>query len=140
MLKNQLKTLENSKEHHFVEEGASNKVKSYDPEHTYVKETKDAIANGEPMGTETTYNLSNDEKKSLNESQGVPDSDGTIVVHEMQHQFDYDQGNMADSQGKKGADSPTEQRAVKNENRVRKQEGLPKRTTYGGVKIDPKKL
>ena len=64
----------------------------------------------------------------------------SIVTHEMQHQYDYDQGNQADSVGKTGASSPTEQRAVKNENRARKAEGLPKRTTYGGVKIDPSKL
>lgn len=79
--------------------------------------------------------MSQAEKARLEKSQGVPDSDATIVTREMQHQFDYNQGKMGDSIGKPGADSPSEKRAVENENRMRKQEGLPKRTTYGGVKI-----
>lgn len=135
VLKNQLKTLETSKKNHFIEEGNKNRVKVYDPERVFVSETKEAIKNGESIGTHTTLNFSEAEKKELEKSQGVPDTNATIVTHEMQHQYDYDQGNMADSQGKEGAESPTEQRAVKNENRMREKEGLPKRTTYGGVEL-----
>lgn len=138
VLKNQLKTLENSKERHTIEAGVENRVKVDDNKHFENSETKQAIKDGEAMGTKTTYDFSESSKKDFLELEGVPDPDEAIVTHEMQHQFDYDQGKMGDSQGKKGAESPAEQRAVKNENRTRSKDI--KRTTYNGVKIDPKKL
>jgi len=58
----------------------------------------------------------------------------------MQHSYDLDQGQDADDQDQNTAKDPSEIRAVNTENRARKIEGLKKRTTYGGEKIDPTKL
>ncbi|HIB8180765.1 TPA: RHS repeat-associated core domain-containing protein, partial [Elizabethkingia anophelis] len=99
---------------------------------------KGSKANYEGDGTLTYYDFSAEAKKSFQDSEGVPDSDLSIVTHEMQHQYDYDINNMGDTQYKTGqtAESPGEQRAVKTENRARAIEGLPERTTYGGKKIN----
>lgn len=58
----------------------------------------------------------------------------------MQHQYDLDQGTNTDDQDDNSAKDPSEIRAVNNENRARQIEHLKKKTTYGGVEIDPKKL
>lgn len=87
-------------------------------------------AKGESVGTYTTYDFSSDELSS-----GLKKTNKTTVSHEVQHQYDYETGNMKDSFDKngeliKGGKSPTEQRAIKNEDKAREQEKLPKRTTY----------
>lgn len=59
----------------------------------------------------------------------------------MKHQYDFDQGNMADSHTKpSSASNPSEIRAINVENIARKIENLPKGTKYGGVVINPEKL
>jgi RHS repeat-associated protein len=137
--KDQLKTLEKSDKKHYIEQGSENEVKAYDPSHAFISETKEAVKNGESIGTQTTFDFSESSKKDFKETEGIPNSEYTTVVHELQHQYDYDQGNMADSQGKSGASDPAEKRAVESENKARKALGLPKRTTYGGEPIDDKK-
>lgn len=133
VLKGQLHKLEKSDKKHFIEAGALNAVKVLETE---VGSSKD----GDRLGTHTTFDFSDKTRKEFQESNGVPNSDFSIVVHEMRHQYDHDIGNMKDSHENSTAEDPAEIRAVNNENRARKIEGLPERTTYGGRKIDMKKL
>ena len=141
VLKNKLHTLENSKEKHFIEAGFENKVKVHDPKSDFVSETETKIKSGTSIGTSTTFNFSNESKEIFQKSEGVPNSDLSTVSHELQHQYDYDQGKMADSYKKQpNANDPGEIRAVNTENRARKLEGLEKRTTYGGEPINKKKI
>ena len=84
-------------------------------------------SNGEKVGTTTKFNF----KKDI----GIETTNYTTVAHEVQHQFDFDQGNMKDSINKDGKlitgnDSPAEQRAIKNEDFAREQEELDKRRKY----------
>ncbi|MFV5688741.1 hypothetical protein ACM55M_08975 [Flavobacterium sp. ZT3R25] len=58
----------------------------------------------------------------------------------MRHQFDHDIGNMQDRSDNDNASDPEEIRAVYNENLARKIEGKEPLSSYGGEKIDPKKL
>ena len=142
VLKNKLHTLENSKQNHYIEKGADHQNEvGKDPHNTSVSDAEKKVKDGVPVDTQTFYNFSDATKKRLAELQGVPDDDLSIVTHEMSHEYDYDQGQNGDSVGvPASAESPTEIRAVKTENRARKISGLPKRTTYGGDAIDPKKL
>lgn len=94
----------------------------------------------ERTGTDTYFDLSQKRKDVLKENNGVEFTDLDIVVHEMRHQYDYDIGNMGDSDMESSAKSPTEIRSVHLENIARKIEGNKKRKTYGGEKIDPTKL
>ncbi len=128
-LKNQLNTLETSDKHHFIEVGNDNAV--HDLEGSKV---------GERQGSQTEFDFSNASKNEFKSVEGVPNSDLTTVTHEMRHMYDNDTGNNKDDQPNNTAKDPSEIRAVNNENRARKMEGLPARTTYGGEKIDPKKL
>lgn len=128
-LKNQLNTLENSDEHHFIEAGKDNAV--HDLEGSTV---------GQKQGSQTEFDFSNASKNEFKSVEGVPSSDLSTVTHEMRHMYDNDTGNNKDDQPNNTAKDPSEIRAVNNENRARKMEGLPARTTYGGEKIDPKKL
>ena len=136
VLINQLKTLETSERIHWVEESqfGENSVSPYST--NTVSEDNKAISEGKGIGTQTQFDFSEKSKFFFKESTGVPKSDFTTVGHEMRHQYDYDTGNMKDSQNVKGAKSPAEKRAVNNENRARKIEKLPKRTTYGGEEIE----
>ncbi|GGE93323.1 RHS repeat-associated core domain-containing protein [Chishuiella changwenlii] len=147
VLKNQLNTLVESDNKHIVNnaEGGSG-VRSDSEIGTNNSEIEKKVSNGEGVGTLTGFNFSDSEKKRFKDIEGVPDSNLTIVVHEMSHQYDFDTGNMKDEvqwennmrksgnslKGNKHL-SPTEKRAVSNENRVRKSQY--KRTTYGGKKI-----
>lgn len=66
----------------------------------------------------------------------------TTLAHELQHAFDFDQGNFNgywDNKGIPAHKKPSEKRAVDFENIVRNKINLPERTTYGGKKIDAKK-
>ncbi len=133
ILKNQLHTLEKSDLEHTIYESKYGK-------NTVVTNgvTKDPEMIG-PIATSTRHSFSEESKKQFEETTGVPASDFTTVVHEMRHQYDYDIGNYADGIDSSSED-PMEIRAVYNENRARKIDQLPKRTKYGGKKIDPKKL
>lgn len=135
-----LSTLETIKNQHFIEEGNENNVNVYDPIRLTNRETDKAIEEGKSLGSFTNYNISTSKKQEIANIEGVPVNDADIITHEMSHQYDYEIGNQADSQNKRGAKSPTEQRAVKTENRIRRLSKLPIRTTYGKDKIDPKKL
>jgi RHS repeat-associated protein len=137
----QLNTLENSSNKHYVEErtkGLGSVVKSHKDGKTYL-EKKTMVKNKESIGTHTGLDFSEKANAKFKKSTGVESTDLTTIAHEMQHQYDYDQGNMSDSNGK-GAKDPSEIRAVKNENRARKIENLPPRTKYGEEIIDPNKL
>lgn len=138
ILTNQLKTLEISRNYHFVEEGGGSGVKPYDWESASKAEKN--IKNGVPVGTSTILDFSSEARDEFKAVEGVVDSDVSLISHEMQHQYDYDSGNMKDAEYPPSAKSPQEIRAVNNENRARASEGLKKRTTYGGEKIDPNKL
>lgn len=134
MLKNQLHTLEKSKLTHSIAEGNVHQ-NEVSPQGLPVGSNK-----GDAIGTQTLFNFSDETKKQLEKSEGVPESDLSIITHEMRHQYDYDIGNRADNTKYNDSNDPMEIRAVHNENRARKLEGLPERTTYGQGKIDPKKL
>jgi hypothetical protein len=138
VLMNQLKTLETSKNYHFIEEGAGSGVKPYDWESASRAEKN--VKNGIPVGTSTILDFSKEARDEFKEVEGIDDSDLSLTTHEMQHQYDFDQGKNADDEEQNTAKDPSEIRAVNNENRARAKEGLKKRTTYGGEKIDPKKL
>lgn len=87
---------------------------------------------GKPANTQTSYDFAvkyDGEKSNLG-----------VVVHEMRHQFDQDIGNMQDNTYISDPDNPSEIRAVFNSNLARKLVGKVPETTYGGRKIDPKKL
>jgi RHS repeat-associated protein len=138
VLKNMLKTLENSKQSHYIREGVVENSVSYKFYEISIlnKEAKEKVLKGLPVDTMTEYSFSEQSKKNYESLEGIPDSDFGTVVHEMRHQYDYDQGKMADSVGKLYHKNPAEKRAVESENRARKIEGLPKRNTYGGKEFD----
>lgn len=132
VLKNQLHTLEQSELKHFVGEGNDNSVKAYG--------LPTGVNSTDRTGTLTYFNFSEEVKNQFKDSEKIPNSDLSIVSHEMRHQYDLEIGNMSDDEPSNHAGDPSEIRGVNNENRARKIENLPKRTTYGGRKIDPKKL
>jgi RHS repeat-associated protein len=141
VLINQLNTLENSSNTHYVEgrvKGLGSMVKSHRDGKTYL-EKKTMVENKKSIGTHTGLDFSEEAKAKFKESTGVESTDFTTVAHEMQHQYDFDQGNMSDSNGK-GAKDPSEIRAVKNENRARKIENLSPRIKYGEEIINLNKL
>lgn len=131
VLKNELHTLEKSEHHHFIEASpnGNNSVQTYG-----IPDEKGGV------GTQTEFDFSQKQKAVFEKSEGVKNSDLSIVTHEMRHQYDNDIGNMKDNSENNTANDPAEIRAVANENRARKSEGLQTRTTYGGEKIDPEKL
>jgi hypothetical protein len=94
------------------------------------------VSKGEGIGTQTTYNFTTESKKRWENSNGVEYSEFGDVVHEMQHQYDYDTGNMADAHEKSSAKDPSEKRAVATENIAREMEGKDPRTKYGGEIIE----
>jgi RHS repeat-associated protein len=138
ILINQLETLDKSDKKHFMGEGERNTVRAWELDKT-ISEQQKMISEGKAVNTRATFNFSEDLKKKYKESTGIENSDFTTVAHEMQHQYDYDQGKMSDANGK-GAKDPSEIRAVKNENRARKIENLPLRTKYSEEDIEFKKL
>ena len=98
---------------------------------TTVSEANSKAAKGEGVGTTANFgDLTNPKLEN-----GTDVTNYTTVAHEVQHQYDYDQGNMGDSYDKNGKlingqNSPAEQRAIKNEDVARDQEGLNRRLTY----------
>ncbi|MFP3834681.1 DUF6443 domain-containing protein [Chryseobacterium sp. SIMBA_028] len=128
-----LHQLEKSKNIHQIQEGNRNNV--------FINRQNSA-KNYEGDGTITQYDFNQSAKESFKESEKVPSSDFSTVVHEMQHQYDYEIENAFDTKDsdKQSARDPLEQRAVKTENRAREIEGLPKRTNYGKGKVNPNPL
>ena len=97
---------------------------------TTIDEAKKKAAKGESIGTYTTYRFSEDRLNS-----GLEKTNYTTVAHEVQHQYDFDQGKMKDSFDKKGElikgkDSPAEKRAMENEDAARKKEDIEMRRIY----------
>lgn len=136
-----LKQLETSERVHWVEE-SRNSASVVNPYDAYLtrKDLDKLIAKGTKVATTTKYNFSEEEKKKFEEMEGVEDSDYTTVVHEIQHQYDFDQGNMADSMEiESSSEDPAEIRAVFFENLARKSARLDKRLRYGGDLIDKEK-
>jgi hypothetical protein len=135
VLINQFETLSTSKQKHYMVEGKWNQVIAWEKNINYTEQDQ-MVSEGKSVNTLTRYNFSQEKKDIFKRDEGVENSDLSIVVHEMQHQFDYDQGQMKDATYIfPKANRPQEIRAVKNENRARLIEGLPRRTTYGGVII-----
>ena len=134
---NRLKTLEKSELIHFVGEGTEGGG-------SYVRKYGQGGFNsdGERQGTVTYFDFSEEWKKHFEESSGVPHSNFATVVHEMEHQFDYEIGNTGDFKYPSSSESPQEIRAVFMENRARKIENkdAKARTTYGRNPIDLKLL
>lgn len=104
----------------------------------YVSQLSSSINQDKSQSTQASFDLSDESLAKYNES--LETDALSLVCHEMRHQYDYDIGNMADNAHGADAKDPAEIRAINNENRGRKISGLPKKTTYGGQKIDPKLL
>jgi hypothetical protein len=95
---------------------------------------------GVKSGSEITFDFDQGAKEHFETTEGVKSSDLGTVVHELSHAYDNATGNNKDQEENSSAADPGEIRAVATENRARKIERLPMRTTYNGDKIDPKKL
>lgn len=130
-LKKQLNSLVQSEKRHFVEENAGGL--------NGVKGDGNRDKDGRE-GSQAFFNFSEQESNEFEGTTGVPNSDLSTVAHEMRHQHDHEIGNTSDNEDINSTRDPSEIRAVNNENRARKIEGLPLRTKYGKDKIDPKKL
>jgi len=103
--------------------------------------TYEMAKTGKSMGSVTKYDFSETKSKEFERSTGVSDSDITTVAHELQHQYDNEMGNMADSYGKESSNTnPAEIRGVNNENIARDKLKMDPRTKYGGKEINPKEL
>lgn len=92
-----------------------------------IDEAKVKAMDGEGVGTTTKFNFGKDI--------GIETTNYTTVTHEVQHQFDFDQGNMKDAYNKnrkliKGDASPAEQRAMRNEDFARDENELNQRRNY----------
>jgi RHS repeat-associated protein len=137
ILKGILHHLETSKIRHYIEKGDASRVLPW---------TKLVPNNSDPSKpkldqvldyTQTIYNL---DDRGNPDFAGIGESDLTIVIHEMRHQFDYDIQNMGDDVEGASAKDPSEIRAVYLENLARDLEKLKHRTKYREDEIDPKLL
>lgn len=140
----QLRTIETSPKLHTIEEqktkGGGSFVRKFEGDKDVTQENK-MVKEGKPIGTHTVFDFSPESSEAFNEqNDGIGDNHFTTVTHELQHQYDYDQGNMKDNSDENNAKDPSEIRGVKNENRMRIRLGMKIRTKYGGEKIDSKKL
>ncbi len=79
-----LHKLEGSRNIHQVQEGNDNNVRI---------NRGNSAKDYEGDGTTTQYNFGIEKKNSFEKQAKVPSSDLATVVHEMQHQYDYDIGN-----------------------------------------------
>ena len=131
----QLRTLEKSEKMHIIREGSTGSSSVRVTENRSHTEDDKMISEGKPVKTRTVFDFSDYRKENWEKSNGVKFSEFGTVVHEMQHQYDYDQGNMKDRLLPSSAKSPQEIRAVRSENKARNMEHLPLRTKYGGVAI-----
>ena len=133
VLANKVKHLIKSDKNHYIEQTMpgypDNSVSAASSRHSSISEDEKKYKAGERIGTRSLLKMSGDRK-----------ADSETIAHEMQHQYDYDIGNMKDHTGKSNAKNPAEIRAVNTENRMKKINNTGKRTTYGGVPINPKSL
>lgn len=129
-----LHTLESSKKTHWIEENEGG---------SRVYPNGNGSGQGIGIGTQTIYDFSSDAKENFQKTEGISSSDLSDVIHEMRHQFDYDQGNMGDAKKDKDPDSgtardPSEQRGVKAENEARNFEGFAgKKDVNGKIQTQP---
>ncbi|WP_230139827.1 MULTISPECIES: RHS repeat-associated core domain-containing protein [unclassified Pedobacter] len=124
-VKSVLKTLETSKEKVSFEAG-------YDGGITY-PEDPSAVNEGKSTGSiiSLDYTVKGEDGKTV-ESE-------ILVGHELSHAYDNLKGNnKGEANTKSSASKKGEIRAVKFENKIRKEEGKKERTTYGGVPIKNK--
>ncbi|RKR84506.1 RHS repeat-associated protein [Mucilaginibacter gracilis] len=124
-VKSVLKTLETSKEKVSLEAG-------YDGGITY-PEDPSAVNEGKSTGSiiSLDYTVKGEDGKTV-ESE-------ILVGHELSHAYDNLKGNnKGEANTKSSASKKGEIRAVKFENKIRKEEGKKERTTYGGVPIKNK--
>jgi hypothetical protein len=136
VLMGKLRTLVNSSNPHYVETTINGKdprsvVVGYKEGKT-VSEVEAMRANGESVGSQTLLNFSQEAKDEFMKNQGIPNSDFSTAAHEMQHSHDNEIGNMFDNTPLPADqnNNPAEKRAVGNENRARRIEGLPNRDSY----------
>ena len=140
-LTKEVNSLIKSEHIHYIEGQPTNRnaVKGGNKHDFDINESKAKIEAGKGVGTNATFDFSERAKNNYEEKNGIKSSEYGTVVHEIQHQYDFDQGKMADSDGS-GANDPAEIRAVNTENIAREEEGLDKRTKYDGIEIDSSKL
>ncbi len=62
---------------------------------------------GIPLGSQTTFDFSKKAKDDFKNLEGVESTDITTVAHEMQHQYDLDQGNSTDDVYPNSAQDPS---------------------------------
>jgi len=137
MISSKVQDLIDSKNDHYIEGLPMNRnaVEGGAPKLT-VSEADALINNGKGVGTKTRFDFSEKSKAAFKKSTGVENSDFTTVVHELQHQHDYDKGKMADGHDLPGsAKNPAEIRAVNTKNRARKIENLPKEQNMEKMKL-----
>lgn len=139
-IKKRLHTLRDSERKHYIFENPLKR--SIDVNYVRRRGINNAFG-GEKASTLTALNLSKERLVELGRKEKIKFTEGVIIVHEMQHQYDYDIGNMKDFSDEGGygtAKSAHEIRAVYLENMMRKMLKLPKRNTYNGIIIDWKGL
>ncbi|NOU17306.1 MAG: RHS repeat-associated core domain-containing protein [Bacteroidales bacterium] len=130
-VKNVLSTLENSELKHYIQ------FNPFGQDNAHPKtDDRSAVNKGERCGSRIDVTLGKEETEK-----DVPSTNETILGHELQHSYDYDQGNMAGEMDIESSNTdPKEIRAVNFENRIRSFFHLKRRTTYGGEPIDKSKL
>ncbi len=135
LLKNKLQTLQKSENTHWIDfsEEETSGVVPYTGNAT---EALEKVAKGESVGSWTILNFS--EQARFKEIEGIEASCFSTVTHELSHQYDNEVGNNKEygQYDKNPWKNPAEIRAVENENRGRRIEGLKERKTYGGKEID----
>lgn len=139
-IKKRLHTLRDSKRKHYIYENESQR---YDVPSSVRMYGIGYMSGGAKSSTQTVLNLSEERLAELKKKDKVKFTESVIIVHEMQHQYDFDIGNMKDFSDEGGygtAKSAHEIRAVYLENMMRKILKLPKRNTYNGIIIDWKGL
>ncbi|WP_280750604.1 MULTISPECIES: RHS repeat-associated core domain-containing protein [unclassified Parabacteroides] len=120
-----LRTIDRSKNTHYIEKGITGGGSK-----VYPLGTSEQFKKGEPIGTALHLDISLENKRDFELAKGIKSSDMSTVVHELQHQYDYDIGNMMDNTGKSSSENPSEIRAVELENIARALEELDLRKKY----------
>ncbi|MCO5934674.1 M91 family zinc metallopeptidase [Mucilaginibacter sp. RB4R14] len=122
-VKSVLNSLETSKEKISIESGYNGCI-------TYPENGQDADA-GKPTGSIVSIDYT-----QKGEDGKVVESE-ILVGHELSHAFDNLKGNNKGKANEQSSEkSKAEERAVKFENKIRKEEKKVERTTYGGKKIN----
>ncbi len=136
VLMGQLRTLVNSSNIHSVYTTTNGKLERSNvggrQGDKTVSEVEAMRVNGEPLGSRTVLNFSQEHMDNFMETERIPSSDFSTAAHEMQHSYDFDIGNMSDHTPRPADQNqnPAEKRAVGTENRARRIEGSPNRDSY----------